>query len=57
MLSPGPSLRRIAKSRGKKKRYHRPQDIREGMTNAIMLVKEVFFSNLCFAILRYYYDV
>ncbi|KAG5882217.1 hypothetical protein JTB14_024728 [Gonioctena quinquepunctata] len=40
MLSPGPSVRRIAKSKGKRKRYHQPQDIREGMTNAIMLVRE-----------------
>ncbi|CAG9820878.1 unnamed protein product [Phaedon cochleariae] len=40
MLSPGPSVRRIAKSKGKRKRYHQPQDIREGMANAILLVKE-----------------
>lgn len=40
MLSPGPSVRMIAKSKGKRKRYHQPQDIREGMTNAFMLVKE-----------------
>lgn len=41
MLSPGPSLKRIAKSKGKRKRYHQPQDIREGMANAYALVKEV----------------
>ncbi|CAG9834337.1 unnamed protein product [Diabrotica balteata] len=40
MLSPGPSVRILAKSKGKRRRYHQPQDIREGMTNAILLVKE-----------------
>ncbi|XP_056630005.1 autophagy-related protein 2 homolog A [Diorhabda sublineata] len=40
MLSPGPSVRMVAKSKGKRKRYHQPQDIREGMTNAFMLMKE-----------------
>ncbi|KAJ8967901.1 hypothetical protein NQ317_015423 [Molorchus minor] len=40
MLSPGPSVRRIAKSKGRRKRYFNPQDIREGMTNAYMVVKE-----------------
>ncbi|XP_060533459.1 autophagy-related protein 2 homolog B isoform X2 [Cylas formicarius] len=42
MLSPGPSIRtkRLAKQRGRKKRYHQPQDIREGLTNACMVVKE-----------------
>jgi len=43
MLSPGPSLRtrRLAKSKERKKRYNQPQDIREGLTNACMVVKEV----------------
>ncbi|KAK5648479.1 hypothetical protein RI129_003371 [Pyrocoelia pectoralis] len=40
MVSPGPSVRRRTKSRGRKKRYTQPQDIREGMANAYMLVKE-----------------
>ncbi|CAG9863843.1 unnamed protein product [Phyllotreta striolata] len=40
MLSPGPSVRMLARAKGKRKRYHQPQDIREGMTNAILLVKE-----------------
>lgn len=43
MLSPGPSLRtkRLAKRKERKKRYNQPQDIREGLTNACMVVKEV----------------
>ncbi|KAB0799030.1 hypothetical protein PPYR_06910 [Photinus pyralis] len=40
MVSPGPSVRRRTKSKGRKKRYAQPQDIREGMANAYMLVKE-----------------
>ncbi|XP_014205961.1 autophagy-related protein 2 homolog B [Copidosoma floridanum] len=41
MVSPGPSVRRPTKGRkGRKKRYNQPLDIREGMTNAYMLVKE-----------------
>nr|CAI5847822.1 unnamed protein product [Callosobruchus analis] len=45
MLSPGPSVRRPARAKtggkgSRRRRYHQPQDIREGMTNAIMLVKE-----------------
>ncbi|KAL1512538.1 hypothetical protein ABEB36_002120 [Hypothenemus hampei] len=42
MLSPGPSLRtrRLAKRKGRKKRYQQPQDIREGLMNACMVVKE-----------------
>ncbi|KAJ8963256.1 hypothetical protein NQ318_018723 [Aromia moschata] len=40
MLSPGPSVRRVTRNRGRRKRYHQPQDIREGMTNAYMVVKE-----------------
>ncbi|XP_066263102.1 autophagy-related protein 2 homolog B [Euwallacea similis] len=43
MLSPGPSLRTRrmqAQRKNRKKRYHQPQDIREGITNACMAVKE-----------------
>lgn len=41
MMSPGPSVRHRPKVKGSKKRYAQPQDIREGMANAYMLVKEV----------------
>ena len=42
MVSPGPSVRRKAKGqKGRRKHYNQPIDIREGMTNAYMLVKEV----------------
>lgn len=41
MLSPGPSVRRQIKGKGKKKRYSQPQDIREGVSNAIQVVREV----------------
>ncbi|XP_049811820.1 autophagy-related protein 2 homolog A [Schistocerca nitens] len=41
MLSPGPSVRRRHKgTKGKRKRYSQPADIREGMANAIVLVRE-----------------
>ncbi|XP_063976895.1 autophagy-related protein 2 homolog B [Diachasmimorpha longicaudata] len=41
MVSPGPSVRRKSKGqKGRRKRYSQPLDIREGMTNAYMLVKE-----------------
>lgn len=40
MLSPGPSVRMMARTKGKRKRYNQPQDIREGMANAYSLVKE-----------------
>uniref|UniRef100_A0A182N5K0 Autophagy-related protein 2 n=1 Tax=Anopheles dirus TaxID=7168 RepID=A0A182N5K0_9DIPT len=41
MISPGPSIRRGRGNRkGKRKRLHPPQDIREGMSNAIQIVKE-----------------
>nr|QSV39518.1 autophagy associated protein [Locusta migratoria] len=41
MLSPGPSVRRRYKgTKGKRKRYSQPADIREGMANAIVLVRE-----------------
>lgn len=49
MVSPGPSVRRKTKGqKGRRKRYSQPLDIREGMANAYMLVKEVrcfFISN------------
>lgn len=42
MVSPGPSVRRKNKGqKGRRKRYSQPLDIREGMANAYMLVKEV----------------
>lgn len=41
MVSPGPSVRRKTRGqKGRRKRYSQPSDIREGMTNAYMLVKE-----------------
>nr|XP_050867799.1 autophagy-related protein 2 homolog A isoform X1 [Vespula vulgaris] len=41
MVSPGPSVRRKSRGqKGRRKRYSQPQDIREGMANAYMLVKE-----------------
>ncbi|XP_029036559.2 autophagy-related protein 2 homolog B [Osmia bicornis bicornis] len=41
MVSPGPSVRRKSKGqKGRRKRYSQPLDIREGMANAYMLVKE-----------------
>ncbi|XP_029712827.1 autophagy-related protein 2 homolog A [Aedes albopictus] len=41
MVSPGPSVRRgRGNKKGKRKRLHPPQDIREGMTNAIQIVRE-----------------
>lgn len=41
MMSPGPSVRR-RKIKGQKRKYHQPQDIREGVANACLLVKEGF---------------
>lgn len=42
MVSPGPSVRHKHKGqKGRRKRYSQPLDIREGMANAYMLVKEV----------------
>ncbi|KOC64737.1 Autophagy-related protein 2 like protein B [Habropoda laboriosa] len=41
MVSPGPSVRHKHKGqKGRRKRYNQPLDIREGMANAYMLVKE-----------------
>ncbi|XP_065094861.1 autophagy-related protein 2 homolog A-like [Ochlerotatus camptorhynchus] len=41
MVSPGPSVRRgRGNKKGKRKRLHPPQDIREGMTNAIQIVRD-----------------
>lgn len=52
MLSPGPSIKRSSKGKGRKKRYSQPQDIREGMANAYQLVREVrnvfYFSGVFF---------
>lgn len=41
MVSPGPSVRKRTKTKGQKRRYTQPQDIREGVTNACLLVREV----------------
>lgn len=47
MVSPGPSVRRKNKGqKGRRKRYSQPLDIREGMANAYMLVKEVFIHSI-----------
>lgn len=40
MVSPGPSVKAKNRRRGKRK-INRPQDIREGVTNAYYIVKEV----------------
>ncbi|CRL03003.1 CLUMA_CG016444, isoform A [Clunio marinus] len=41
MVSPvGPSVRRRVNRKGKRKRIHPPQDIREGMSNAYHIVKD-----------------
>ncbi|XP_017890148.1 autophagy-related protein 2 homolog B isoform X2 [Ceratina calcarata] len=41
MVSPGPSVRHKRRGqKGRRKRYSQPSDIREGMANAYMLVKE-----------------
>ncbi|XP_043255081.1 autophagy-related protein 2 homolog A [Colletes gigas] len=41
MVSPGPSVRHKNRGqKGRRKRYNQPLDIREGMTNAYLLVKE-----------------
>lgn len=42
MVSPGPSVRRRSKGhKGRRRHYTQPQDIREGMANAYLVVKEV----------------
>lgn len=41
MVSPGPSVRRIRGKQKGKRKLHTPQDIREGVTNAYYIVKEV----------------
>ncbi|XP_037027616.1 autophagy-related protein 2 homolog B [Bradysia coprophila] len=41
MVSPGPSVRRLRAKRNRK-RLHPPQDIREGVSNALIIVKEGF---------------
>ncbi|XP_055908295.1 autophagy-related protein 2 homolog B isoform X2 [Eupeodes corollae] len=41
MVSPGPSVRSIRHNRkGKRRRPHRPQDIREGVVNAYQIVRD-----------------
>lgn len=41
MVSPGPSVRRIRGKHKGKRKFHTPQDIREGVTNAYYILKEV----------------
>lgn len=41
MVSPGPSVRISRGRRRGKRKLHRPQDIREGVTNAYYIVKDV----------------
>lgn len=41
MVSPGPSVRMNKGRRRGKRKLHRPQDIREGVTNAYHIVKDV----------------
>lgn len=47
MVSPGPSVQQKRRnSSKKKKRYAQPGDIREGMTNAYQVVKEVILHSI-----------
>lgn len=43
MVSPGPSVRslQVKGSKRRQNRYNQPSDIKEGVTNAYLLVKEV----------------
>lgn len=41
MVSPGPSVKITRGRRRGKRKLHRPQDIREGVTNAYYIVKDV----------------
>lgn len=41
MVSPGPSVRINKGRRRGKRKLHRPQDIREGVSNAYYIVKDV----------------
>lgn len=43
MVSPGPSVRINRGRRRGKRKLHRPQDIREGVTNAYIIVKDVSY--------------
>ncbi len=53
MVSPGPSVQQKRRhSSKKKKRYTQPGDIREGMTNAYHVVKEVSELDSRFDILK-----
>jgi autophagy-related protein 2 len=40
MVSPGPSVRRRINRKGKRKRIHPPQDIREGISNAYHIFRD-----------------
>lgn len=46
MVSPGPSVRLTKGRRRGKRKLHRPQDIREGVTNAYHIVKDVIICHL-----------
>lgn len=41
MVSPGPSVKRRIHGKKGRRKYNQPQDFREGVTNAYILVKEV----------------
>lgn len=46
-MSPGPSMRQLSNEKKRKRRYKQPRDIREGVTNAYFMIKEVSsFSNM-----------
>lgn len=49
MVSPGPSVRLTKGRRRGKRKLHRPQDIREGVTNAYHIVKDVSVLDRTFA--------
>lgn len=47
-MAPGPSVRQLRGNRkGKRKRLNPPQDIREGVTNALTIVREVSSLLIC----------
>lgn len=56
MVSPGPSVRRRSRtSKGKRRKFTQPVDIREGMANAIVLVREVWKCYLILYIIDSFY--
>ena len=52
MVSPGPSVRTRRRGKGRPRRYSQPADIREGVANAYLVVKEA--SNKPFS--RYFFS-